>query len=76
MKIRVVRLEDGYWRIRSAKRDIGADEQRRLIEYFAEIRLPCKIIGGRIRVPDSVPWSDISERLEHFYDGNADVLPF
>ena len=76
MKARVVRVEDGFWRIRSRNREIGAEEQARLVEYFSEIRFPYKIIGGKLRVPESVPWKSISERLQHFYDGDAEVYPF
>jgi hypothetical protein len=73
---RIVRVEDGYWRIRSEKRELRATEHRELIEYFDEIRFPYEVINGRVRVPESVDVQDIFERLEHFYEGRAEVLPF
>jgi hypothetical protein len=76
MKMRIVRVEDGYWRIRSERREIRAKEQSELIDYFNEIRFPYRVIAGRLCVPESVPWSDIYERLQHFYDGRAQVFPF
>jgi len=76
MKKRIVRIEEGYWRIRSEKREIGQEEQRRLTEYFHETRFPYRIIEGRLCVPESVPWDEIIERLDHFYDGIADIYPF
>jgi len=76
MKTRVARVEDGFWRIRSRKREIGAEEQARLVEYFRKIRFPYKIIGGKLRVSESVRWENISERLQYFYDGEAEVYPF
>ena len=76
MKTRVVRVEDGYWRIRSGKRELRAEEQQALVDYFREIRFPHRVVGGRVHVPESVPWSDIYERLQHFYDGRAEVLTF
>ena len=76
MRKRIVRVEDGYWRIRSEKRELRATEHRELIEYFDEIRFPYEVINGRVRVPESVDLHDIFERLEHFYEGRAEVLPF
>lgn len=76
MKIRIVRAEEGYWRIRSPKRVIKAEERTKLVEYFREIGFPYKLIGEEVCVPDSVGWGDISKRLEDFYNGEAKVYPF
>ena len=76
MKKRIVRVNSGYWCIRSEEREIRAHEQARLIEYFREIGIPYQIVAGRLRVPESVGSKEIFERLEHFYDGTAEVYPF
>ena len=76
MKTRVARVENGFWTITSNRRELCATERDRLIEYFQEIRFPYRIIDGHIRVPQTVPWDDIFERLEHFYDGEARATPF
>lgn len=77
MDQRIVRIEDGFWRIRTSESvEIGIEEQRELIDYFIEIRFPYRVIAGTLCVPESVPWGDIYERLEHFYDGRAEVFPF
>ncbi len=76
MKIRIVRVEEGYWRIRSPKRVIKAEERTKLVEYFWEIGFPYKLIGEEVRVPDSLGWEDISKRLGYFYDAEAEVYPF
>ena len=76
MKIRIVRVEEGYWRIRSPKRVIKAEERTKLVEYFREIGFPYKLIGEEVCVPVSVGWGDISKRLEYSYDGEAEVYPF
>lgn len=75
MMKRIVRPKEGYWSIRSAGREITAEEQAKLIEYFQEIRFPYRIVAGRLRIPQSVPWGEIFERLAHFYDGTAEVCP-
>lgn len=76
MKKRIVRAESGFWCIRSEKREIGAQEQARLLEYFREIRFPYRIAAGKLRVPESVPCEEIFEQLKHFYDGIAELYPF
>ena len=73
---RVVRLEDDYWRIRSDQGELALGEQDELAAYFDGIRLPYKLFRGRPCVSDVVPWEVIQEKLEHFYDGRAEVLPF
>ena len=76
MENRIVRLENGYWQIRSDKGDLAPSEHRELKLYFDEIRFPYHMIGTCTCVPESITWGEISERLNHFYDGRADVLPF
>jgi len=47
-----------------------------MIEYFDEIRLPYRLIDGCLCIDGGVVRDAVFERLEHFYDGRAEVLPF
>lgn len=76
MENRIVRLEVGFWRIRTDIGELPESEQTELKEYFDEIRLPYKYIEGKLCVPDGVERDTIFERIEHFYDGRAEVYPF
>ena len=76
MDKRIVRLEDKLWRIRTDIGEISESEQVELKEYFNEIRMPYKIIADSLCVPGKVDIELIFERLEHFYDGRAEVYPF
>jgi len=73
---RIVRLEEGRWRIRSDQGPLDAAEQGELKDYFDEIRFPYRMIDGQPCVPETVSWATIFERLEFFYDGRAEVYPF
>ena len=77
---RIVRLEEGQWRISSDQGPLNASEQEELKDYFDEIRFPYRMFDGRPCVPPCVPetvsWETIFERLEFFYDGQAEVYPF
>ena len=73
---RIVRLEDHFWRIRSPKGSLAAQEQRELAAYLGEIRLPYQLIGDAPCIPETVSWETVYEMLEHFYDGRAEVYPF
>jgi hypothetical protein len=73
---RIVRLEEGYWRIRADEGELEAAEQEELRAYLDEIRLPYRIQHGRLCVPGSISWEELDERLQHFYDGRAELYPF
>lgn len=70
---RIVRLEEGCWRIRPDEGELEAAEQEELRAHLSEIRLPHRIQHGRLCVPGSISWQRLDERLQHFYDGRADV---
>jgi hypothetical protein len=76
MPKRIVRLEGDSWRIRPDQGELDAAEQQELRSYFDEIRMPYRLEHGRLCVPGSVSWEVIYERLNHFYDGRAEVYPF
>ena len=73
---RVVRLEGKLWRIRPDRGELDAAEQQELRDYFGEVGLPYRIEQGRLCVPESISWATLSERLEHFYAGRAEIYPF
>ena len=76
MKTRVVREEEGFWRIRCGKRQISKEERDRLVKYFQKIRMPYRLVDSKLVVPASVAREDIFSKLEAFYDGEACVYPF
>jgi len=76
MPNRIVKLEEGLWRIRSDEGELASAEQNELKDYFDEIRLPHKRDRGRLCISGTVPWEAVYESLQHFYDGRADVCPF
>jgi hypothetical protein len=76
MDKRIIRLEDGFWRIRTDMGELSQSEQKELKQYFDEIRMPYKIIDGRLCVSDGVDKAAMFERMEHFYEGRAEVYPF
>jgi len=76
MRNRIVRLEGDLWRIRPDQGELDAAEQQELRDYFDEIRMAYRIEHGQLCVPGSIPWETLYERLEHFYDGRAEVYPF
>jgi hypothetical protein len=76
MPKRIVRLEGELWRIRPDHGELDAAEQQELRDYFDEIRMPYRLQHGRLCVPGSISWEALYERLEHFYDGRAEVYPF
>ncbi|MBX3734214.1 MAG: hypothetical protein KF791_16685 [Verrucomicrobiae bacterium] len=73
---RIVRLEGELWRIRPDGGELDAAEQQELRDYFDEVRLPYRIEHGRLCVPGTITWQALCERLEHFYDGRAEIYPF
>ena len=76
MKKRIVRLEDDLWRIRTDTGELSASERDELIEYFGEIKLNYRVVTGHVCIAGSIDRGSVFERLEHFYDGRAEVLPF
>ena len=53
-----------------------AAEQQELRDYFDDIGMAYRIEHRRLCVPGSISWETLYERLEHFYDGRAEVYPF
>jgi len=76
MTKRIVRLEGNLWRVRSEQGELDAAEQQELRDYFDEIRMPYRIDHGGPCVLGSISWEALFERLEHFYNGRAEVYPF
>ncbi len=76
MEKRIVRIEKGLWRIRTDAGELPESEQVELTEYFDEIKLPYCFAGGSLCIVGEVDREVVFERLEHFYDGRAEVFPF
>ena len=76
MDKRIVRLEDGFWKISTETGGLSKLEQEELEEYFNEIRMPYRIISDSLCISGVVDRDAIFERMKHFYDGRADVYPF
>ena len=76
MEDRIVRILDGYWRIETPEGKISLKEMSELRSYLDEIRYPYEFDKDGIAVHGSILWSEIEERLLHFYDGVANVIPF
>ncbi|MFZ0431040.1 MAG: hypothetical protein WAO20_23200 [Acidobacteriota bacterium] len=70
---RLVTLEGGYWRIRTERGDLDADEVQELWDYFNEIRFPYRFVHRKLCILEGPSKTDIQERLEHYYDGWAHV---
>ena len=76
MEKRIVRFEEDLWRIRTDAGELPKSERIELIEYFNEIKLPSCLAGGCLCIVGGVGRDAVFERLEHFYDGRAEVFPF
>lgn len=76
MEKRIVRLEDDLWRIRTDIGELTASERDELIEYFGEVKFHYRVVTGNVCIVGSIDRDSVFERLEHFYDGRAEVLPF
>ena len=76
MKTRVVRLEDDLWHIRTDTGELSESERDELIEYFGEIKLNYRVAKGHVCITGEVDRDSVFERMNHFYDGRAEVLPF
>ena len=76
MERRIVRLEDDLWRIRTDTGELSESERDELVEYFAEIELNYRLVNGRVCISGGIDRDSVFERLEHFYDGRAELLPF
>ena len=76
MENRIIRLEDNVWHIRADPGELSDSERAELIAYLDEIKLPHLLIEGSLCIPGEVDRQSVFERLEQFYDGRAEVLPF
>lgn len=76
MDKRIIRLEENLWRIRTDAGELPETERMELIEYFDEIKLPYRIVGDCICIVGEIDREAVFERMEHFYDGRAEVFPF
>ncbi len=76
MTTRVVRVEQGYWRIRTDLGELSESETEELKKYFDEIEMPYSLIENNLCVNEEISQVEIFGRLEHFYEDRADVLPF
>lgn len=76
MEKRIVRLENDLWRIRAESGEIPESEQKELEEYLIEIKMPYRLVDGRLCLEGGVDRDSVFERLQFFYDGWADVFPF
>jgi hypothetical protein len=76
MEMRIVRLEENLWHVRTDAGEITKSEQMELIEYFDEIKLPYHLVDGCLCIDGGVARDAVFERLDHFFDGRAEVLPF
>ena len=76
MPPRIVRLENNLWRIRPEQGEIDVAEEQELRDYFGEVGLPYRVEHGRACVLGSIGWDQLYERLQHFYEGRAEVYPF
>ncbi len=76
MDKRIIRLEENLWRIRTDDGELPETERMELIEYFDEIKLPYRIVGDCLCIVGEIDRETVFERMEHFYDGRAEVFPF
>ena len=76
MTTRVVRLEDDLWRIRTDTGELPESERDELIEYFGEVKLNYRAVNGQVCIACTIDRDSVFERIEHFYSGRAEVLPF
>lgn len=56
--------------------ELNESEQKELIDYFDEIKLPYRLFDSYLCIDGGVTRDVVFERLEHFYDGRAEVFPF
>jgi hypothetical protein len=76
METRVVRLEEGHWRIRTEAGELSDSERDELIHYFGEIKLDYCLSNDHVAIVGSIDRDAVFELLGRFYAGRADVLPF
>jgi hypothetical protein len=76
MEKRIVTLEDDLWRIRTDTGELPESERDELLEYFGEIKLNYRVVGGHVCIVGTIDRNSVFERLEAFYDGRAEVFPF
>ena len=76
METRVVRLEDDLWHIRTTAGELPESERDELIEYFCEIKMNHRVVNGHVCIAGAIDRDSVFERIEHFYERRAEVLPF
>jgi hypothetical protein len=76
MEKRIIRLEKDLWHIRTDVGKLPNSEQKELIMYFEEVRLPYRLKDGCLCIVGEVDRDSVFEQLNHFYDGRAGVYPF
>ncbi len=76
MEKRIVRLEKDMWRIRTDVGELSDSERKELIIYFEEVRLSYRLKDDCLCIVGEVDRDSVFERLNHFYDGRAEVYPF
>lgn len=76
MEKRIIRFEEDLWRIRTDAGELPETERMELIEYFDEIKLPYRLVGDCLCIVGEIDREAVFERMEHFYDGRAEVFPF
>ena len=76
MEKRIIRFEEDLWRIRTDAGELPETERMELIEYFDEIKLPYRLVGDCLCIVGGIDREAGFERMEHFYDGRAEVFPF
>ncbi len=76
MEKRIVRIEEDVWHIRTDAGELSDAERRELIVHFDEIKLPYRLVNGCLCILGEVDRELVFERMEHFYDGRAEIIPF
>ena len=78
MEGRVIRKGDsGHWEIRTTDFEVTPERERNeLKEHLDEIRMSYHIVDGDVLIDGGLAWSDVDERMKHFYDGWAEFTPF
>ena len=76
MEKRIIRFENEAWQIRTDTGELPQSEQSELIEYFDELKLPYRLAGDCLYIVGEIDRDTVFERMEHFYDGRAEVFPF
>ncbi len=76
MEKRIIRFEEDLWRIRTDAGELPEAERMELTEYFEEIKLPYRLVDDCLCIVGEIDREAVFDRMEHFYDGRAEVFPF